>query len=443
MILFCAFPLKAQYKDDVYASLYDGETVSCLKEHVGYLASAQLEGRKACSEGEKDAAKYIYEQLSLAGLDMLCGPDGDEFGIMSGADTLVSRNVIGFIQGYDEKLRDRYIVVGARLDNIGSWTMTVDSQPVQTIAYGANGDASGLAMMIELAKKAVTNRILLKRSVIFVAFGASLETYAGSWYFLNRSFAKDAGNIDLMINLDMLGAKGNDFYAFTSSNKDVNDYISNISSELQPIKPQVTATEPYPSDHRAFYAAEIPSVMFTTGHFAEYNTSRDTPSSLDYDQMEMELEYIGNFLIDLCESGRKFNFTPQQIIEPEHSDDVYAYYDCTVKPMFLNTTEISSFMKNWVYQYLKYPKEAVAAGIHGTVQVNFIIEKDGSVSSVTVVKGVNELLDNEAVRVIAASPKWRAARFRGQKVRSSITVPVEFKLEKKSAKKKLGINDNI
>jgi Zn-dependent M28 family amino/carboxypeptidase len=87
---------------------------------------------------------------------------------------------------------------------MGSMTVTVDRNPVERVFYGANGNASGLSMMIELARMVKTNSMLFRRSVLFVAFGASAQTYAGAWYFLNSSF-KDAANIDAMVNLDMLG----------------------------------------------------------------------------------------------------------------------------------------------------------------------------------------------------------------------------------------------
>ena len=78
-------------------------------------------------------------------------------------------------------------------------------------------------------------------------------------------------------------------------------------------------------------------------------------------------------------------------------------------------------------------------GIQGTVHVNFIIDKDGKVTDVKVARSVDPLLDEEAVRVVSASPKWRPGRLRGQKVRTSMTIPVEFRLEKKSVRPKFGI----
>jgi len=69
--------------------------------------------------------------------------------------------------------------------------------------------------------------------------------------------------------------------------------------------------------------------------------------------------------------------------------------------------------------------------------VDFIIEKDGSVSDVRVVRSADPLLDEEAVRVISASPKWRPGRVNGVKVRTSMSIPVEFRLERKGG---FGIN---
>lgn len=433
LALFYVSLAGAQIRNGAYGDLYDSETVSDLKGHVRELSSAMLEGRKAGSEGERLAAEYVEDFFRSWDIDLLSPPDkGDEFGIrMENGDTLTSRNVIGFIQGYDKSLRERYVVVGARLDNLGTMTMTVDGQPYEKIFYGANGNASGLAMMMELARRVKTNSVLFRRSILFVALGASSETYAGAWYFLNRSF-KDVENIDAMINLDMLGTGYSGFYAFTSSNADINSLIRTLSGDLHPVMPEIVSTEPYPSDHRAFYAKEIPSVMFTTGKYPEHNTEKDTQSILDYEMMERELEYIYNFTLALANLQEAPLFFPDKIKgKGSRTDDVISYYDCDQKPLFLNSSDPRRFLEQWVYQYLKYPAEAVRDGVQGRVMVEFVINKDGKISDVKVVKGISEELDAEAVKVIAASPKWKPGKVNGEKVRCSMTIPVEFRLEKK------------
>lgn len=430
----------AQFRDDVaYADLYDSETTGSLKTHVRYLAAAHLQGRKAGSEGESLAAAYVRERLEDYGVDVISPVQGDVFGIKTeSGDTLTSRNVVGFVQGYDKSLRNRYIVVGARLDNLGTMTVNVDGNQVERIYYGANGNASGLSMMLELARMVQMNSLLFRRSVLFVAFGASAETYAGAWYFLNRSFG-DSDSIDAMINLDMLGTGSNGFYAYTSSNADLNAIISRLGGELQPVQPQITASEPYPSDHRAFYSKEIPSVMFTTGKYPEHNTDRDTESVLEYDSMESELEYLYNFILAVANTDVRLAFRSDRLpVRGPSFDDVVSYYDCDLRPAFLNSTDPAQFLEKWVYQYLKYPESALRDGIQGRVMVDFIIDKDGKVTDVRVVRGIDPDLDAEAVRVVSASPKWKPGRVNGNKVRTSMTIPVEFRLTKKGSKGNFG-----
>lgn len=168
VVLLAGMTASAQYRTDaVYDDLYDGETVSALKMHVRELSSAHLEGRKPGSEGEKEAAEYVEAKFKEYGIDVISPKGGEVFGIKTeDGDTLVSRNVIGYVQGYDRDLRNSYIVVGARLDNLGTMTVTVDGQPVERIFYGANGNASGLSVLIELARMVQTNSILFRRSVL-------------------------------------------------------------------------------------------------------------------------------------------------------------------------------------------------------------------------------------------------------------------------------------
>ena len=446
-MIFAAFMLllpvfsSAQFRSgSAYDDLYDGETVSSLKSHVRELSAAHLEGRKAGSEGEKAAAEYVASMFTKYGVDMITPASGEVFGVKKeNGDTLTSRNVIGFVQGYDKDLRDHYVVVGARLDNLGTMTMTVDGKPVDRVYYGANGNASGLSMLVELARMVQTNSMLFRRSVLFVAFGASSETFAGSWYFLNRSFS-DAEKIDAMINLDMLGTGYNGFYAYTASNAELDAILRMLSGELQPVLPEIVTAEVYPSDHRAFYDREIPSVHFTTGRYPEHNTDRDTQSVIDYEMMEKELEYLYNFTVALANTGSELAFRNSEATSREaFHGDAYGFNEVDQRPMFLNSADPSQFLEKWVYQYLKYPEKAVIDGVQGRVMVAFVIEKDGKVSDVRVVKSVSPELDAEAVKVVSASPKWKPGRLAGEKVRTSMTIPVEFRLEKKGAKSGFGI----
>ena len=432
----------AQYRDSApYEELFESETAASLRQHIRYLSAESLEGRAAGSEGEAEAASYMEQIFRDYGIDVLEFTSGNSFGINNGTDTLTSRNVVGFIQGSDPALSSRYIVVGARMDNRGSDSYTIDGQTVQRVYNGANGNASGMALLLELGKILSTNVLSLGRSVLLVGFGASSQSYAGAWYFLNRQFS-DSGAIDAMVNLDCVGTGYNGFYAYTASNNDLNTVLRSLEGQLLPLRPQTVAYETYPSDHRAFYAREIPNVSFSTGKFAEYNTERDTESIIDYPSMEKELEYIYACVVRLSKLGSAPLFHNAVQTGLRKDSEVIPYYECDVKPSFLNSTDPRQFLTKWVYAYLKYPREAVENGIQGTVMVEFTIGADGKVTDARVVRSVSEVLDAEALKVVNASPKWKPGRVKGVKVPCSMTLPIEFRLEK-SRRGSFGINDII
>ena len=80
----------------------------------------------------------------------------------------------------------------------------------------------------------------------------------------------------------------------------------------------------------------------------------------------------------------------------------------------------------WVTSHVKYPKYAKEIGIEGTVKVHFVIDKKGKISEAHVHQGVHPVLDQEAVRVVLKSPKWKPGKKDGKPVRVSYTLPVMF-----------------
>ena len=85
-----------------------------------------------------------------------------------------------------------------------------------------------------------------------------------------------------------------------------------------------------------------------------------------------------------------------------------------------------------LYHYLatniKYPADARNAGVQGRVFVSFVIEKDGSVSNVKVLRSPDERLSREAERVVNEMPKWKPGRQHGKKVRVLYNLPINFQL---------------
>ena len=89
--------------------------------------------------------------------------------------------------------------------------------------------------------------------------------------------------------------------------------------------------------------------------------------------------------------------------------------------------DASNFSK-WVIQRLVYPEIAKEIGVQGRVMLQFTIEKDGSLTKVKVLRGVDPSLDKEAVRVVSTSPKWSPGKQRDRAVPVTYTFPVVFQL---------------
>lgn len=96
------------------------------------------------------------------------------------------------------------------------------------------------------------------------------------------------------------------------------------------------------------------------------------------------------------------------------------------KPTF-NGGDANDFSK-WVNQNIQYPAVAQEKGVEGRVVLGFVVDENGQVKDVKVLKGVDPALDAEAVRVVSASPKWAAGKQNGQAAKVSYTFPVVFKL---------------
>ena len=131
-------------------------------------------------------------------------------------------------------------------------------------------------------------------------------------------------------------------------------------------------------------------------------------------------------LVDVLEEINKLTEESRPAAEEVESDDPLMEGLLEVKPQFKNG--IDGFYE-YISKALKYPGWEQRNNIGGRVILSFVIERDGSLSDITVVKGVSENIDKEAIRVLKASPKWEAGRQRGQKVRVRMHIPIYFQID--------------
>jgi periplasmic protein TonB len=114
------------------------------------------------------------------------------------------------------------------------------------------------------------------------------------------------------------------------------------------------------------------------------------------------------------------------IIPDIDNNKVVEIVDLSEKPCF--GIEGDNEFRKWVAQNIHYPEVAEQTGTQGRVYIQFVIEKDGSLSNVEVLRSVDPELDKEAVRVIKASPKWRPGKQQGTAVRVHFIFPITFKI---------------
>ncbi len=219
-------------------------------------------------------------------------------------------NVVGFLEGNDPILKKEYIVIGAHYDHLGWGGQGSSSRMQDTIAihYGADDNASGTAGVIEIAEKFAANKQTLKRSVLFIAFGAEEMGLLGSKYFVDQSIIAPE-NISIMLNMDMIGrlsADKNLEISGAGTAKESKDLLNKNSIGLK----LALSDEGYgPSDHASFYGVDIPVLHFSTGAHLDYHTPFDTFDRLNMKGLKLVADFVFKLANEVNGLDEKLSFT--------------------------------------------------------------------------------------------------------------------------------------
>jgi len=135
-------------------------------------------------------------------------------------------------------------------------------------------------------------------------------------------------------------------------------------------------------------------------------------------------EIISSHVSDMLGVTLGLGFGDELIAGGEGEVTEEPFFEVEVMPSFRGG-DLSKF-REWVGKRTNYPQAAIDKKIRGTVYLTFIVEKDGTVTNVTIVKGVNPILDEEAIKAISESPKWSPGLQRGQPVRVRFLIPLVF-----------------
>ncbi len=166
----------------------------------------------------------------------------------------------------------------------------------------------------------------------------------------------------------------------------------------------------------------LPIVFRLQGGSAGGSKSPVTPVSADANEKGKMLDEV--VVVGYGPTPRKSIPSTQEYAESKGNEIFVAVEE---EPEFPGG---SAAMMDFIAENIRYPKEAHEKGIQGRVITNFIVKKDGSIDSVQIVRGIDPLLDAEAIRVLESMPAWKPGKQRGQPVNVRVTLPVVFRLDK-------------
>ncbi|MDQ3756004.1 MAG: M20/M25/M40 family metallo-hydrolase, partial [Acidobacteriota bacterium] len=245
-------------------------------------------------------------------------------------------NVVGILEGSDPKLKEEAIVIGAHYDHLGRGGQGSLAGREGGIHYGADDNASGVAALLELARRFSSAPVKPRRAVIFIAFGGEEEGLLGSKYYVEHPIVPLAQTV-AMINLDMVGRMKDDKLVIggVGTAAEWRELIAQANSDLKikvaaAGKPEgngaahgdgaisvvrgsngatvATLTDKRrfnltlnedgfgPSDHSSFYAKKTPVLFLFTGTHEDYHKPSDTAERINYEGLSRIVGFVGDLV---------------------------------------------------------------------------------------------------------------------------------------------------
>jgi len=274
----------------------EGQTVGEMRETVTYIASDECAGRETGSKGLFRAQQYIAQELRDAGLD----PRYQEV-----SSPQKCQNIVAFVQGAS----DKYIVVGAHLDHIGTQRRRV----MNGADDNASGSAAILAMAIDLHKQQNTTLVPIRHSVVFVWFTGEEHGFWGSNWYAKNLLTPVNGELKatetlpiFMLNLDMVGRLRWNFEQVAIPGDielPVVDILERLYRRYDFGKHVVYRDGSADSDHWPFFQRGVPYVLLHTGLHPDYHESGDDTDKINYEGMLKVTHFAQDLLGAILNAG--------------------------------------------------------------------------------------------------------------------------------------------
>lgn len=268
-----------------FASSIRAEAV---RPHIEYLAGPELNGRSGADALR--AAEYVQAHFQECGLSPLFAEQSYFQEILGTGNegeprAILGRNVGAWLPGSDPELRDEFVIVSAHYDHLGIRN--------NRIYAGADDNASGVSMVLELAREYTKAGRRPRRSIVFLAFDLEERMLWGSrWFVAHSPWPLD--RVKLFITADMIGRSlgnlplrtvfvlGSEYapglqQTLNEVGQPENVSVARMGIDLLGALPR--------SDYGPFRSHKVPFLFFSTGEHPDYHTPRDTPEKIDYEQV--------------------------------------------------------------------------------------------------------------------------------------------------------------
>jgi hypothetical protein len=261
-------------------------TVAELKAHVYRLASPEFLGRRG--PGAARTARHLaaaFERLKLqpAFGDSYFQPIPWHLAEDDRKDNFVGRNVGAVLPGTDPTLKDEWVLLSAHFDHLG--------KRGDLLFPGADDNATGVAMLLEVAERFALQKQKPRRTLVFVAFDQEESGLQGSTHFATHA-PRDFLKLKAFLTADMIGrsmANVMDEYVFVLGS----ERAPRLRTLLEEVKPpaglkvgrlgaDLVGTR---SDYGPFRDRTVPFLFFSTGQHPDYHKSSDLPEKIDYDKL--------------------------------------------------------------------------------------------------------------------------------------------------------------
>jgi len=251
-------------------------------KHIEYLASDELKGRGLGTDEIDIAAEYIAEKFKEYGLQPMGNSYFQQFShTFPDKGEMQMKNVVAIIPGTDEKLKDSPVVLSAHYDHLGLGWPDVRKGNEGKIHYGADDNASGVSIMLEIARS-MGKTVRPKRTIIFVAFTAEEAGLIGSRYFVSQLKKHYKGDVIADINLDTDGRLfDNKLMVINSSSAKEWKFVFMGTDYTTGVKTELITQDLDASDQVAFIEKGIPAVQLFSGPNEDYHRPSDTYDKID------------------------------------------------------------------------------------------------------------------------------------------------------------------